>query len=122
MKKKLLSIAVGLLVAGNLAFAAPRPVITVDGVAAAVRLQPATRDAVAARIVALNTQLEKMRDQKLTDAELRSVHEQCKALHDAIAAQLDEAQRTAFLAYLHAQMAAAGIDFQAFHGHHAHHQ
>jgi hypothetical protein len=123
MKPRLTSITLGLLLAASTAFATPRPVITVDGVAAAARLQPATRDAIAPKIVALNAQLEKVRDAKPTDTDLRAVHEACLALRDAIASQLDEGQRTAFVAYLHAQMDAAGIDYKKFHGqHHEHHE
>lgn len=120
MKRMMQVLALTILTA-TVAFAAPKPVITVDGVAAAAKLQPAKRAAISQHIVALNAKLEKMRDVK-TDEDLRALHEQCLAIHDMIVKQLNDDERQAFYAYLHAQMAAAGIDVHKFAGHHEHHQ
>ena len=100
---------------------APRPVITVDGVVAAAHLGTATRTAISQQIIDLNTRLEQIRDSKPAGEDLKDIHEQCEALHYAIAAQLTPEEQHAFYMYLHAQMEAAGIDVSQFHGDAAHH-
>ena len=103
--------------------AAPsKPVITVDGVAAATHISQTTRAAIAANVKALNAKLEQVVAQTPSDDQLQAIHEQCMAIHDAIAAQLSPEEQHAFLVYLHAQMKAAGIDVDKFAGHHAHHE
>ena len=105
---------------------APRPVITIDGVAAAVKLAPTTKAAIEKQIVALNEGLVKVVDlqqkaakgsaaeQAQAKMDMGDLHAHCMALHDAIIKQLDPAQREAFFTYLHAQMKAAGIDMSQF--------
>ena len=108
---------------------APRPVITIEGVTTAVKLDATVRVAITKQVAGLNAGLEKFvalhssyakasgtqRDKLQRD--MTDLHEKCKALHDAIAQKLDPAQREAFFAYLHAQMKAAGVDLsQMEHG------
>jgi hypothetical protein len=100
----------------------PEPVITVDGAAAAAKLSPQLKVALAPRLTALNAGLEKVaaavktshtatvEERTRTHASLQGVHEECMKLYHEIAAQLDPEQRDAFVAYLHQQMKAAGID------------
>ena len=105
---------------------APKPVITIDGIATAVKLDATTRSAIAKQVAGLNAGLVKIvalhrsyataseaqRAQLMRD--MSDIHTQCKALHDAIVQKLDPDQRAAYFAYLHAQMKAAGIDVSQF--------
>lgn len=123
MKNRVLSLAFVLLLAlAGVVSANPKPIITVDGVAAATRLQPAARTAISKQVVALNAQLEKIRDRKPTDTDLKDIHEECMRLHNMIAHEFTAEQRHEFATYLHVQMAAAGIDVSKFAGHINHHQ
>lgn len=105
---------------------APKPVITLDGLAAAVKLDAPTRAAIAKQVEGLNAGLVKavaihrsyatasstQRDRLMR--QMSDIHQQCKALHDAIVQKLDPEQQAAYFAYLHAQMTAAGIDISQF--------
>ena len=105
---------------------APKPVITISGIATAVKLDGTTRAAIAKQVEGLNAGLVKVvaihrsyatasstqREQLMR--EMADIHEQCKALHDAIVQKLDPEQQAAYFAYLHAQMKAAGIDISQF--------
>lgn len=105
---------------------APKPIITIDGVTAAVKLDATTRAAIAKQVEGLNAGLVKFvalhrsyatasgtqREKLMRD--MSDIHQQCKALHDAIVQKLDPEQQAAYFAYLHAQMKAAGIDISQF--------
>jgi hypothetical protein len=113
----------------------PDPVITVAGTSAAVKLSAAQRDALAPRVKALDAALQKAVAAKAASVKAASVkagsagsaraaagqgtvahvsmevvHEECMRLYHEIGEQLDPAQREAFMAYLHQQMTAAGLD------------
>jgi len=105
---------------------APKPVITIDGLASAVNLDATSRAAISKQVTALNAGLVKFvalhrsyadassekRAQLMRD--MTDIHTQCKALHEAILQKLDPTQQAAYFAYLHAQMKAAGIDIGQF--------
>lgn len=126
MRRQLLAVAVlaGVLVAAG---RGPDPVITVAGTTAAVKLSAAQQAALAPRVKALDTALQKAVAAKATSARagagqqtvphvtLEGVHEECLRLYHEIGEQLDPEQRAAFMAYLHQQMTAAGLDPAVFH-------
>ena len=105
---------------------APKPVITLDGIATAVKLDATARAGIAKQVAGLNAGLLKVvalqrsyatasgtqREQLMRD--MTDIHQQCKALHDAIVQKLDPEQQAAYFAYLHTQMQAAGIDMSQF--------
>jgi hypothetical protein len=105
---------------------APKPVITLDGIATAVKLDATARAAIAKQVAGLNAGLMKIAAMHRSYAaasstqraqllrEMTDIHQQCKALHDAIVQKLDPEQQAAYFAYLHAQMKAAGIDMSQF--------
>ena len=103
---------------------APKPVITLDAIASAVKLDATERSAIAKQVDGLNAGLVRIvalyraypaasatqREQLQRD--MKAIHDRCLALHNEIVRTLDPAQRAAFYEYLHAQMKAAGIDVQ----------
>ena len=111
-----------------------KPVISLDGVAAAVKLAPATRAAIAPHIAALNAGFQKIvtlhaQDAKANAAERARIHEDVRALHEECHARFQEAaklltpeQQDAFYEYVHAQMKAAGIQMLPGHEGMAHHE
>jgi hypothetical protein len=132
MKKQLLAVAAitTVLVA---AAPGPKPVITVDGVSAAARLNAKVRAAIAPNVKALNAELEKLlamqtRAPKATEHhrselhdEMKRIHEHSQSLYKEIIKQLDPQQQIAVEEYLHDQVQAAGIPmFHAPHGDKAH--
>jgi len=122
---------------------APKPVITIDGVTTAVKLDAAARTAMATQVAGLNAGLLKVvalhksyagasaTERAKIQRDIADVHEQCLAIHNAIIKLLDPEQRAAFYKYLHERMKAAGIDASRFdhggmmsdttHGHRAMH-
>lgn len=126
MKRQLLAVAVlaGVLVAAG---RGPDPVITVAGTSAAVKLSAAQREALAPRVKALDAALQKAVAAKATAGRaaagqrtvphvtLEGVHEECMRLYHEIGEQLDPEQRAAFMAYVHQQMTAVGLDPAAMH-------
>jgi hypothetical protein len=124
-RQLLLAALAGTLIA---ALPAPDPVITVEGAAAAAKLGPELRAALAPRITALNQRLEQVRavrtasvratpaEQTRLHASLGGIHEECMKLYQEISGQLDAGQREAFMAYLHAQLKAAGLEPAHLHG------
>lgn len=103
---------------------APKPVITLDGITAAVKLDATARSAIAKQVAGLNAGLVRIvsmyrayptastRQREQLQRDLKAVHERCLTLHNEIIQTLDPTQRTAFYEYLHAQMKAAGIDVE----------
>jgi hypothetical protein len=111
---------------------APAPIITMEGVSAAVKLSPELRAALAPHVKALNTRLEGIvalqasarkagADQhaRLHEA-MKAHHDECQKLLHEMIKQMDEEQRAAFHQYLHEQLKAAGIELPKDHGHGAH--
>jgi hypothetical protein len=131
MKQQLMALVASttLLVA-----AAPAPpVITLDGISVAARLSPELRTAIAPHVKALNAGLERIvalqaglskatAEQRAQKHEaMKTMHEDCRKLHEEIVEQLDPEQRAAFFQYLHEQMKAAGIQMpHPPHGERAH--
>ena len=105
---------------------APRPIITLDGVTTAVKLDATARSAIAKQVDGLNTGLVKIvtmyrayptasaKQREQLHRDMKAIHDRCLALHDEIIKTLDPAQRAAFYQYLHAQLKAAGIDVEQF--------
>ena len=113
-----------------------KPVLSLDGVAAAVKLAPETRAAIAPHITALNAGFEKIVKLHATYAkadkqqrtrlheDMRAIHEECHAHFQQVASLLTPEQQEAFKEYVHAQMKAAGIQMLPEHEgmlHHEHH-
>lgn len=101
---------------------APKPVITISGVTAAVGLDASVRATIAKNVAGLNAGLETIvalhrsystaspAERERIVRDMTDIHAKCKAMHDAIVAVLDPTQQKAYFAYLHAQLKAAGID------------
>lgn len=109
----------GLIVAAGPA--AP-PVITLDGLATAAKLSPATKAAIAPQVMALNAAFEKLvayraANPKATKAQLsedlKDLHEELMRLHDTLMKTIDPAQHAACLQYMHEAMKAAGLEHVA---------
>jgi hypothetical protein len=127
MRKQLLAVAL-LAVTMIAAARGPDPIITVDGAAAAAKLSPEQKAALAPQLTALNAGLGKVAAAVKTShtataeqrakvhASLQGVHEECMRLYHEIIQQLDPEQRAMFVAYLHQQLEAAGIDPVQLHG------
>jgi hypothetical protein len=110
----------------------PSPVITMEGMSAAVKLSPELRAALAPQVKALNAHLEKIvavhtGARKATAQQRAEIHEALKAHHDEckqvlheMIKQMDPEQRAAFHQYLHEQLKAAGIEIPMDHDHGAH--
>src|SRR5262245_61185162 len=123
----------GVLTAGLVAAApGPDPVITLEGVSAAVKLSPELRAALAPQVKALNTHLEKMvavqagarqatpQQRAELKAALKAHHDECSELLHEMVKQMDPEQRAAFHQYIHEQLKAAGIELPMDHKNHDH--
>lgn len=106
---------------------APKPVITIEGVTTAVKLDAKSRQAIIKSVEGLNASLVKVialhaeydaaapAQRGKLGQEIGAVHEQCLAWHESIAKTLTPEQLKAFYTYAHAQMAEARIDHQQIH-------
>ncbi len=105
---------------------APKPVITLSGVATAAKLDATTSNSIAKQVTGLNKGLVSFvalhkswesasaADRAKIEGDMKELHQHCMALHDEIVKNLTPDQRTAFYEYIHAQMKAAGIDMSQF--------
>jgi len=110
--------------AGTMIAAAPAapPVITLDGIAAAAKLTPAAKAAIAPSVTALNAAFEKLAayhsaHPKATHtemaADLKGLHEEMMKQHDVLMRNIDPMQHAACLKYMHERMKAAGLEHVA---------
>lgn len=107
-----------------------RPIITPEGVGAALLLEPSVREAIASHVVAIDAQLRKMlelhqrqpnerseSERQQLRHEMEAVHDQMMQHHHAIHASLTVEQRAAFMRYVHERAEAAGLKMRMMEDH-----